>query len=84
MGSLRQWTRSIIEDSAYIPHQKCVESARKWIRSSIEDLCLYSLREVNGITEEMDLEPHRRLLLIFCTIGTRLLFVLPIKVYGIT
>jgi hypothetical protein len=36
-----------------------MESVRKWKKSSTEDLCLYSLLKVYGISEEMDQEPHK-------------------------
>ena len=42
-----------------------MESAGKWIRSSKEDFCIYSLLYVYDLMEEVDEELHRGLLLIF-------------------
>ena len=41
-----------------------MESVRKWSRSCTEDLCSYFLLEVYGISEEMEKELHRGLMLI--------------------
>ena len=42
-------------------------SVGKWTRRSTEDLCLYSLLKVYGISWEMDQQLHRGLLLILLT-----------------
>ena len=51
--------------SAYIPYRKCMKSVGKWNRSSTEEFSLYSLSEVCEISEEIDQELHRGILLIF-------------------
>ena len=51
--------------SAYIPYWKCVESIKKYTRSSTADFCLHSWLKVCEISREMDQELHRGLLFIF-------------------